>query len=116
MVECATNLRDKALILVLYEPGCRIGEILSLRIRNVQSDEYGAVLIVSGKTGDRRVSIISSSPKLSLWIENHPLKEDLDAPLWVSFSTRNKHKNLSYAATKTATITTRLKMAKYSFS
>lgn len=100
MAECAFNLRDKALILVLYESGCRIGEILSLRIRNVQFDDYGAVLLVSGKTGDRRVRVIASAPKLSSWIENHPLSEDPNAPLWVSFSTRNKHQNLSYAATK----------------
>jgi integrase/recombinase XerD len=51
LAECATSLRDKAFILILYESGCRIGEILSLRIRNVQFDNYGAVLIVSGKTG-----------------------------------------------------------------
>jgi integrase len=30
----AENPRDKALISVLYESGCRIGEILSLKIRN----------------------------------------------------------------------------------
>jgi len=100
MVECANNLRDKALILVLYESGCRIGEILSLMIRNIQFDDYGAVLIVSGKTGDRRVRIIASAPKLSSWIENHPLGEDPNAPLWVNLSTRNRNQSLSYAATK----------------
>ncbi|RLF00099.1 MAG: hypothetical protein DRJ59_07465 [Thermoprotei archaeon] len=31
LVKHATNLRDKALILTLYESGCRIGELLSLR-------------------------------------------------------------------------------------
>lgn len=36
MAEIANNPRDRALILVLYEPGCRIGEILSLKIKNVQ--------------------------------------------------------------------------------
>jgi len=33
LVECAHNMRDRALILVLYESGCRIGEILTLRVR-----------------------------------------------------------------------------------
>jgi len=55
IAESATNLKDKAFILVLYESGCRIGEILSLRIHNVQFDNYGTVLSVSGKTGDRRI-------------------------------------------------------------
>src|SRR3990170_1809035 len=84
LVESANNLRDKAFILVLYESGCRIGEILSLRIRNVQFDDYGAALIVNGKTGDRRVRIILSAPKLASWIEYHPLKKNTDAPLWVN--------------------------------
>jgi len=44
LVEAAYNLRDKAFILVLYESGCRIGEFLSLRLRNIQFDEYGAQL------------------------------------------------------------------------
>ena len=39
MAEKAENLRDKAFILVLYESGCRIGEILSLKLKHVQNDE-----------------------------------------------------------------------------
>jgi integrase/recombinase XerD len=100
LVECATSLRDKAFILVLYESGCRIGEILSLRIKNVQFDNYGAVLIVCGKTGDRRVRIIVSAPKLAAWLENHPLKANSNAPLWLSYSTRNRDDPFSYAAAK----------------
>lgn len=100
LIESATNLRDKAFILVLYESGCRIGEILTLRIRNVQFDDYGAILLVSGKTGDRRVRIIASAPKLAQWLENHPLKNNLDAPLWVVIGTRNRGAMLSYAAAK----------------
>lgn len=100
LVECATSLRDKAFILVLYESGCRIGEILTLRIRNVQFDDYGAVLIVSGKTGDRRVRIIASAPKLSAWLEHHPLRENTDAPLWVTVGTRTKNEVLGYGAAK----------------
>ncbi len=100
LVESAINIRDKAFILVLYESGCRIGEILTLRIRNVQFDDYGAVLLVSGKTGDRRVRVIASAPKLAQWLENHPLKNDLDAPLWVVIGTRNRGAMLSYAAAK----------------
>jgi integrase/recombinase XerD len=100
LVEAATNLRDKAFILVLYESGCRIGEILTLRIRNVRFDDYGAILIVSGKTGDRRVRIIASAPKLAQWLENHPQRNKPEAPLWVVVGTRNRGAMLSYAAAK----------------
>lgn len=101
LAECATSLRDKAFILILYESGCRIGEILSLRIRNVQFDNYGAVLIVSGKTGDRRVRVIASAPKLAAGIDNHPFKEDIDAPLWINMSMNNRNGVFSYGPSKT---------------
>jgi integrase len=57
IVSAAENPRDKTLVLVLYETGCRIGELLSLRIKNIQFDEYGALLLLSGKTGQRRVRV-----------------------------------------------------------
>ncbi len=100
MVDCSNNLRDKALVLMLYESGCRISELLTVNIRNVQFDDYGAVLLVTGKTGDRRVRIIASAPKLASWLENHPLRRDVDAPLWVSLSQNNRHDRLSYRASK----------------
>lgn len=46
LVEAAEHPRDKAIVLVLYESGCRIGELLSLKMQNVKFDQYGAVLIL----------------------------------------------------------------------
>jgi len=100
LVESATNLRDKAFILVLYESGCRIGELLSLRLKNVQFDEYGAQLIVNGKTDMRRVRIISSAPKLAVWIDNHPLRDNPDAPLWVTIGCNSRNRQLMYRSAK----------------
>jgi predicted amidophosphoribosyltransferase len=82
----------------LYESGCRIGELLTLKIKNVSFDDYGAILIVSGKTGSRRVRIISSAPALASWIENHPFKNNPEAFLWVVLGTRNHHEMMSYAS------------------
>lgn len=98
MANFAQNPRDKAFVLVLYESGCRIGELLSLRIKHVRFDSYGAVLLVSGKTGSRRVRIIASAPSLSVWLENHPFKSNPMAPLWIVLSTRNHHETMSYAS------------------
>jgi integrase len=58
LVNAAVNARDKVLISVLYESGCRTGEILNLKIRNVEFHNNGSVLIVNGKTGQRRVRLI----------------------------------------------------------
>lgn len=98
MIEHAYHPRDKALISVLYESGCRIGELASLHLKNVKFDKYGGVLIVNGKTGARRVRIISSSQYLSTWINNHPLKEKTDAPLWVGIGTKGKNEMIDYDA------------------
>jgi len=43
--ETAYTTRDKAFVLALYESGCRIGEFLPLKIRNLSFDKYGCVLI-----------------------------------------------------------------------
>ena len=85
---------------MLYESGCRIGEILSLMIRNVEFDEYGCVLLVDGKTGQRRVRVIASAPKLASWIDNHPLRDQPDAPLWVNLGAKNRRRALTYGGAK----------------
>jgi len=96
LVDAADNLRDKALVLVLYESGCRIGELLTLQLKHVQFDKYGAVLLVNGKTGQRRVRVILSASKLNQWVENHPLRDDPNAPLWVTIGTNSRNKALTY--------------------
>jgi site-specific recombinase XerD/ribosomal protein L40E len=98
MAAFAQNQRDKALVLVLYESGCRIGELLTLRIKHVEFDGYGAILLVSGKTGSRRVRIIASAPSLSAWLDSHPFKSNPSAPLWIVLGTRNHHEMMSYGS------------------
>jgi len=83
LVSATSNIRDKALISVLYDSGCRIGELLTRRIRNVIFDDYGAVLTVDGKTGMRRVRLVRSVPLLANWVANHPQNRDSDAFLWI---------------------------------
>jgi site-specific recombinase XerD/ribosomal protein L40E len=100
LVDAAEHVRDKAFILTLYETGCRIGEILALQIKHVQFDDFGAVLLVNGKTGQRRVRVIVSAPKLQQWVENHPLRDDPDAPLWVTIGTNSRNKVWNYGTAK----------------
>jgi len=93
LVAAAASARDKALISVLYESGCRIGELLSLKIKNVEFDEYGAVIIIpNGKTGSRRIRIVSSAPLLSEYINNHPLRGS-ESYLWVTIHNKTSIHN-----------------------
>ena len=91
MAKAADHPRDRAFVLVLYETGCRIGEMLTLKIKNVQFDEYGAVLRVTGKTGDRRVRIISSAPALGEWMQIHAKASDPETQLWPPLSNSHKY-------------------------
>jgi len=86
MVEVATNPRDKAFIFVLYESGCRIGELVTIRMKDVEFDEYGAFLNVTGKTGPRRVRIIKSVPLLTVWLNCHKDSKNPNTPLWVKLN------------------------------
>jgi len=83
LVRAARNPRDSALLEVLLESGRRLGEILTLHIRDVEFDEVGAKLSIHGKVGDDFARIISSAPALRNWFENHPMKDDPESPLWI---------------------------------
>ncbi|MBI5060926.1 MAG: tyrosine-type recombinase/integrase [Candidatus Aenigmarchaeota archaeon] len=97
MIKTADNPRDKALIFVLFESGCRIGELITIKMKQVNFDKYGAYMIVNGKTGARRVRLIMSCDYLRYWIESHPNKSDPESLLWVSISTNSKGEEISYA-------------------
>jgi len=91
LLETAQHPRDKAFISVLWESGARISEIGNLKLKNVLFDNHGILLSVQGKTGSRKIRIISSTPYLSLWKSIHPQKDNPEAPLWVNIGAkRNK--------------------------
>ena len=82
LLRSSRNPRDKAMISVAYESGCRPGELLSLKVKHVKIDQYGAMLSVDGKTGARNIRIVKSVPHLMQWIDVHPWKNNSNAPLW----------------------------------
>ena len=89
-VASAKNLRDPALIHVHYEGDLRDGELLSMKIRSVEFNEYGAMIHVNGKTGKRTLQLIESVPELREWCSVHPQRDNPDAPLWPSLSQPKK--------------------------
>ncbi len=99
LVESATNPRDRAFIIALYESGARIGDLGSRRIRDVSFEKGYPRLMLKGKTGARKVILIASAPYLSRWIELHPLRDNPGAPLWVNMGgTAKQHKAIGYPA------------------
>ncbi len=98
LVRLSDHPRDKAFVSVLWESGARVSEIGNLCIRNVSFDKYGVVISVKGKTGSRKIRMISSTPYLSTWINSHPFREDNNSPLWVNIGQTNHNKVMCYGA------------------
>ncbi|MFH1394198.1 MAG: site-specific integrase [Candidatus Micrarchaeota archaeon] len=83
MVAQCCNPRDRAFLECLFETGCRISELLTVQNKNVKFDAYGALMVVDGKTGMRRIRIVASVPSLANWLEHHPVREDPEAYIFV---------------------------------
>jgi len=85
MVRVLDHPRDKALITSLNDTGAAPHEILAIKIRDVLLKENYAEVMIPAKTkhGQRLVPLTYSFPYMRIWIENHPFKNNPDAPLWI---------------------------------
>ncbi|MEM4819060.1 MAG: tyrosine-type recombinase/integrase [Nanopusillaceae archaeon] len=84
MASKAENIMEKAFVLCLYESGCRIGEFLNIKIKDIGFDQYGCYILVSGKTGWRRIRILDYSKELISWLDSHPFKTNPESYLWIN--------------------------------
>lgn len=87
LIDACNNLRDKALISLLYESGGRRGELIGMKIKHLEPHEKGMyVHLPEGKTGARKILVVYSSMYLHQWLNVHPLKGNRDAPLWCTLN------------------------------
>lgn len=90
MLTACTNPRDRALIAVLADSGMRIGALASCRIKNVVSNDFSAMIYISKTSRSKNTSapkglpITWSTGYLQQWIAVHPLRDNPEAPLWVT--------------------------------
>lgn len=82
LLDSMDHPRDKAVVILLVDSGCRIGEICDLKLKDVIFDEFGAMINVDGKTGERQIRLIESVPCLRTWINNHPFRDNPNSPLF----------------------------------
>jgi integrase len=86
LVNACNSIRDRALVMFLWDTGCRVDEALSLNTGAVRFDKYGGMVKVSGKTGDRELWLIDCMPDLQAWINVHPGKDQPDSPLFLTYT------------------------------
>jgi integrase len=59
LIESAPTLQSKTFLACMYESGARPEEFLRFTNTDIRIDSKGAVFMLRGKTGERRVRIIS---------------------------------------------------------
>ena len=96
IIKATTNKRDRAMIYVLFEAALRPGEILTMTIGSVLfKDEY-CLITANGKTGIKHIPLVTSCKPLIEWLDDHPNRSEIDAPLWCALDNNRQGKRLSY--------------------
>ena len=98
IIRACRNARNRAIFSLLYDSGCRVGEIMSLKLKDMEFDDYGLVLSVTGKTGYRKVRVVGNSISyLREWQNSHPLRDDPNAWFFCGIESENRGKKLEHA-------------------
>ncbi|MFO7967794.1 MAG: site-specific integrase [Archaeoglobaceae archaeon] len=99
--EASENIRDEAFFTVAEEWGPRIGGIGSLTVGSVKFDDIGAWIYPHDKTHrGEGVRLTWSAGPLRRWMEKHPFRDNLEAPLWVDLNCRQYPKPITYRGFK----------------
>ena len=95
MVNTCTQLRDRVIIALLYDSGCRVGELCNLNISDVEfKDKKGTYIKLDGKTGEREILLFSSVPYLREWLNTNCKNKKPDEPLFLNIG--YQHQRLTY--------------------
>lgn len=122
LIQAGDNPRDRAFVSVLYESAARKEElvvhekkkgniIIPVKQKDVTFDQFGAVIILNGKTGMRRVRLIKSAPDLKMWLNHHPQRDE-NAPLWVGLREPYEYLSASRAYSLICSIAKKTKIRK----
>ncbi len=98
MIDLTTNQRDKTMLLILFDTGCRPGELISLKIKDVVFDQNGGVVKLKGKTGERTRRLFDSLPDVKLYLTFHKYKDNRESPLFYNLSRQCYGKPITYQA------------------
>ena len=95
LANACVHERDKLIITLLWDSAIRVGELCNINIGDVINRIGQWYVTVDGKTGSRELELIVSAPQMIRYIDNHPFKNKMDAPLFLSFDHRNPMKRIT---------------------
>ncbi len=79
MFSACNNIRDRTVTSTLYDSGCRVGEILTLKVKDIEFDEFGMRLTLKGTTGVRKVREVGDSvPTMREYLDSYNRKDSDD--------------------------------------
>lgn len=114
------DIQMQAILQTLYRQdyggcGCRVGELVSMNICDVElGEDYVLISLRKSKTKKHPVPIKPIPELLIRWVDNHPMKSNPDAPLFINFNRDRRvwHKRIStfYVERKFREIVKDLKM------
>ena len=96
MLRVAEHPMHKAMLIVGHDLAGRPNEWFTMRLKDIEFDEYSAIVRVRGKNGTRRVRLVLATVSLRQWLELHPCRETSDAPLWVCLEGEHAGEALGY--------------------
>lgn len=80
MADRTISLRDKIIIMMLFDSGARIEEFLNLRLRNImKKEDYYMIRIEHSKTKPRTISVPMCTKLIEEWLSVHPDKNNQNA-------------------------------------
>ena len=98
ILKACAHPRDRAFISLLWETGARISEIGTAQIKALSFNDGEGQLVVQGKTGWRKVLLISSVPYLKEWLKYHTHADDKNAPIFTLIYGTKNGLPITYAA------------------
>lgn len=99
MIQSASTVRDKALLNCLWQSGCRVGELLSMKRSDVAFDEYSPIITLKGKSGVRKVRIMDKENFLKSWVDSLPTDQNA---IWITNFNRMNGSDKTLSMTEAA--------------
>ncbi len=97
IINATSNVRDRAIISMLWETGARVGEIANIKVGDVEINKGECQVNLYGKTGSRRVLLLESTRDIKNYLQtrNNPKQDEF---LFLLMGNRNHNAPITYSS------------------